>query len=344
MHGQGVVASAEEVRRQNFGSALRLHSVIYPIDFCTSGCTYCGLSSLLARERAHGARGRMRAETFDFVMRSLVDLGYHVHELVFGTVVEDQSRLADLVAGWVELARQRDPEGYLIVNCDTLQPEGYQRLRDAGTDAVWTFMETMTPENYHAKHRFGLKSDMAQRLEAPHRIRGAGMAVGNALLWGLSTDWEGEFEKFVGWSHEVGGFDFVATPVQQRLTLPVNAQAPANFDIEPPMVVSQELYQRICGELRLAFPNSHLVANTRLDPTFVYGQISRITDMSNGYVWTGSVSHPRQRLADDGHVKSDSAQMDFYNPGADPDVIQQMCPDDIVVRLDLARSPAAGVE
>jgi hypothetical protein len=89
---------AEQIRSQNFGTELGLHSVIYPIDYCTSGCTYCGLSTLLAREGAHGVRGAMPPENFDWLMRHLQQLGYRVHELVFGTVAEDQARLADRVA------------------------------------------------------------------------------------------------------------------------------------------------------------------------------------------------------------------------------------------------------
>jgi hypothetical protein len=60
--------------------------------------------------------------------------------------------------------------------------------------------------------------------------------------------------------------------------------------------------------------------------------------MSNGYVWTGSRSHPDKELAGAGRVRSDSTQMDFFNPGASPAEIQRMCPDDITVRLDLDSS------
>jgi len=329
---------AEAIRTRNFGSDLVLHSVIYPIDYCTSGCTYCGLSTLLAKEGAHGVRGGMPPATFDWLMRHLADDGYRVHELVFGTVAEDQERLAARVARWVQRARALDPSSYLIVNCDTLQPAGYRRLKDAGADAVWTFMEAMSPEIYRSKHRSGLKADQAQRMLAPGRIRDAGLHVGNALLWGLCPDWEAELEQLVSWSHDVGGFDFVATPVQQRITLSDGTTAPADFDVVPSLTVTKELYLEICGRLRMAFPTSHLVANTRMDPVFVYGQAARITDMSNGYVWTGARSHPDKELAVAGHVRSDSTQMDFFNPGSSPADIQRLCPDDITVRLDLDSS------
>lgn len=325
---------AEDIRRRNFGGDLTLHSVIYPIDYCTSGCTYCGLSTLLAKEGAHGVRGGMPPATFEWIMRSLEETGYRVHELVFGTVAEDQERLAARVARWVERARKLAPDSYLIVNCDTLQPSGYQRLKNAGADAIWTFMEAMSPDIYRQKHRSGLKADQAQRLEAPVRIRDAGLHVGNALLWGLCPDWEAELEQFVTWSREVGGFDFVATPVQQPLTLPPGTRAPDGFDVLPPLTVTPELYLEIIARLRQAFPDAHLVANTRLDPAFIYGRASRITDMSNGYVWTGSRSHPEKELAAPGHVRSDSTQMDFFNPGSRPEEIQHMCPDDITVSLD----------
>ena len=105
--------------------------------------------------------------------------------------------------------------------------------------------------------------------------------------------------------------------------------------MSPPLVVTEELYLEICSRLRLAFPDAHLVANTRLDPEFVYGQACRVTDMSNGYVWTGSRSHPQEGLASEGHVQSDSTQMDFFNPGADPARIQTMCPPEIIVKLSL---------
>jgi hypothetical protein len=329
------IQEAEDIRLRNFGGDLTLHSVIYPIDYCTSGCTYCGLSTLLAEQGAHGVRGGMPPATFAWLMRSLEETGYRVHELVFGTVAEDQELLATRIARWVERARALAPDSYLIINCDTLQPAGYRRLKEAGADAIWTFMEVMSPDIYQRKHRSGLKADQAQRLEAPVRIRDAGLDVGNALLWGLCPDWAAELEQFVDWAQQVGGFDFVATPVQQRLTLPEGTQGPTGFDVLPPLRVTQELYLEIIGRLRHAFPTSRLVANTRLDPAFVYGRAARITDMSNGYVWTGSRSHPEKELAAAGHVSSDSTQMDFFNPGASPEEIQRMCPEGITVRLDL---------
>lgn len=334
-----IIQEAQKVRRQNFGGTLRLHSVVYPIDFCTSGCTYCGLSTILAKQGAHGVRGAMKPATFDWLIKQLDDGGYGIHELVFGTVAEDQELLAKRVARWVERARSADPDSYIIVNCDTLQPEGYRRLKEAGADAVWTFMEIMTPELYAQKHRSGLKADQKQRLEAPHRIREAGMAVGNALLWGLVPDWRREFDQFVDWSEVVGGFDFVATPVQQAITLPVGAVAPTDFDLEPPLSVSTNLYRDICANLRMAFPSAHLVANTRLAPEFVYGEISSIADMCNGYVWTGARSHPDEQLVSVGQVMSDETQMNFFNPGADPQAIQALCPPDIHVELSKGASP-----
>lgn len=327
------IEQARRIRTENFGDALCLHSVIYPIDYCTSGCTYCGLSTLLAQEGAHGVRGAMQPRTFDWLVHNLADAGYQVHELVFGTVAEDQDWLTKRVVRWVERARAAHPESYLIVNCDTLHQDGYRRLSDAGADAVWTFMEVMSPDLYAQKHRSGLKADQAQRLEAPQRIREAGLAVGNALLWGLASDWKAEFDQFVAWSKEVGGFDFVATPVQQTITLPEGTSAPEGFDIDPPLTVSVQLYLEICAHLRLAFPDAHLVANTRLDPGFVYGQVSEITDMCNGYVWTGARSHPTEQLVSTGHFKSDTTQMNFHNPGADPAAIQRLCPPGVTVDL-----------
>ena len=336
------IRRAQALRSTHYGSQLCLHSVIYPIDYCTSACTYCGLSVLLADEGAHGVRGAMRPETFDLVVGRLHETGYTVHELVFGTVSTDQERLAQRIARWCERAKRVDPDCYLIVNCDTLKPDGYRLLHDAGVDAIWTFIEVMTPEIYREKHRSGLKSDQDERLEAPLRIREAGMAVGNALLWGLVPDWETELEAFVAWSERVGGFDFVATPVLQEVTLPEGTQAPSIFDAVPPLSVSQELYLEICGRLRIAFPDSHLVANTRLDPRFVYGQASTITDMSNGYVWTGSRSHPQDDLASPGHVQSASTQMNFFNPGETRMQIQAMCPAQITAGFDLPRGRGGG--
>jgi biotin synthase-like enzyme len=331
------IATAEDVRRANHGDRFRLHSVIYPIDYCTSGCTYCGLSTLLAKEKAHGVRGGMPPETFKFVLEQLVAAGYGIHELVFGTVALDQEKLAERIARWVDRARAVDPDGYIIVNCDTLQPAGYRRLRDCGVDAIWTFMEVMSPEIYRQKHTSGLKSDQEQRFEAPLRIRDAGMAVGNALLWGLAEDWQQELGLFTDWAAQVGGFDFVATPVQQSLTLPAGTKAPSYFDVDPPLRIGTDLYQEIVANLRMAFPTAHLVGNTRLDPKFVYGEVSRIADMCNGYVWTGARSHPRAELAAAGHVRSESTQMDFHNPGISPEGIRKLCPDSIDVSLNLPR-------
>lgn len=99
--------------------------------------------------------------------------------------------------------------------------------------------------------------------------------------------------------------------------------------------MTESRYLEICAHLRLAFPDAHLVANTRLDPKFVYGNVSRITDMCNGYVWTGSLSHPKDELAPVGHVRSAATQMDFFNPGSLPGGIQELCPDDVLVELAL---------
>jgi biotin synthase-like enzyme len=337
-----LIMQARRVRTEHHGRQLHLHSVIYPIDYCTSGCTYCGLSTLLASAGAHGVRGAMPPATFAWLVNSLVERGYRTHELVFGTVAIDQDRLTSRVARWVERARRLDPDGYLIVNCDTLQERNYRTLRDAGADAVWTFMEVMTPELYARKHRSGLKADQLQRLEGPARIRSAGLAVGNALLWGLVPDWRAEFDQFVAWAEEVGGFDFVATPVQQSLTLTDSPSVPAGFDVDPPLRVTEQLYQEIVANLRLAFPHARLVANTRLDPAFVYGEISQIADMCNGYVWTSARTHPSADMATQGLIESPHSQMNFYNPGESVQDIQAYCPADIEVVTSRVDSALAG--
>jgi hypothetical protein len=277
--------------------------------------------------------------TFAFVLNELTRFGYNIHELVFGTISEDQNKLVNRIAHWVERARELSASSYIIVNCDTLQPAGYRTLKAAGANAVWTFIEVMSPDIYRRKHLSGLKADQLQRLEAPGRIREAGLDVGNALLWGLAPDWRRELDQFVAWSEAVGGFDFVATPVQQALTLPGSKTAPDYFDVEPPLVVGTDLYLEICSNLRVAFPESHLVANTRLDPTYVYGTAARVTDMCNGYVWTGARSHDREMLEPARHVQSAETQMDFFNPGVDPSQIQQICPQDIEVQLTYGPPP-----
>jgi hypothetical protein len=60
-------------------------------------------------------------------------------------------------------------------------------------------------------------------------------------------------------------------------------------------------------------------------------------------VWTGARSHPTQELVSIGHVKSDTTQMNFHNPGADPAAIQQLCPPGVTVDLSFdARRSAVG--
>lgn len=273
----------------------------------------------------------MRPDAFDWLVQILVSANYHIHELVFGTFTENQSRIATRIASWAERVRAIDPDAYIIVNCDTLQPHHYQTLRSAGADAVWTFIEVMDPAVYSAKHVSGLKADRAQRLEAPYRIRDAGLAVGNALLWGLHPAWEEELEAFTTWAASVGGFDWVATPVQQDVPLRPGARVPLNFDVTPPLRIDTGLYLEICARLRLAFPETRLVANTRLDPSFVYGEVSEIADTCNGYVWTGARSHPELSLAPTGHVHNDSTQMEFFNPGLSLQDIEALCPDQMTV-------------
>ncbi|WGM18771.1 radical SAM protein [Paenarthrobacter sp. OM7] len=329
-----MIETAQSVRSANHANLLHLHSVVYPIDFCTSSCTYCGLSQLLAKEGAHGVRGGMPPETFNSLIGDLRNQGYRTHELVFGTVAEDQRKLADRIARWVERTRLVDEDCYIIVNCDTLQPGGYEVLRSAGANAIWTFMEAMDPVLYASKHKGGIKADQRQRFEAPERIRAAGLDVGNALLWGLTPEWERELELFVEWSRTVGGFDFVATPVLQDVTLSESARVPENFDVTPPFRVGPELYLEIISRLRLAFPESHLVGNTRLHPEFIYGQAAKIVNMCNGYVWTGSRSHTKTGLMPKGHFATDSIQMDFYNPGTSLTEIQELCAPGIVAELD----------
>ena len=327
------IEEAQYARTTHHGRNLTLHSVIYPIDFCTSGCTYCGLSTLLSRDE-HDVGGGMPPENFEWLLRELDSVGYEVHELVFGTVAEDQTRLAQRIARWVERAHAIVPAAYIIVNCDTLLPSGYELLKAAGADAIWTFMEVMSPELYAGKHLSGLKSDQLKRLEAPRMMRDAGLDVGNALLWGLVSDWRPELDQFLEYSDRVGGFDFVATPVHQEVTLKAGSTVPADFEPTPARVITPDDYLEIISELRLAFPNAHLVGNTRLDPTFIYSNASKIFDMCNGYVWSGSRSHPMHSFAKTGHIKSFGTQMNFFNPGVSKDELQELCGDHVDVHLD----------
>jgi 2-iminoacetate synthase len=217
---------AQALTRRHFGRTMQLYTPLYLSSFCPGGCAYCGFASDRKTERH-----RLSFEQVETELAALKKMG--LEEVLLLTGERTPQADFDYVKQCVELAA-----GYfhnVTIEIFPMSGNEYEQLAEAGCTGVTLYQETYHPETYAKMHRWGPKSDMPERIDAPARALGGGLRfAGLGALLGLAdpvfdllalyrhvrhlqkTQWQaGLTVSFPRIQNEAGGFQ-APHPVSER--------------------------------------------------------------------------------------------------------------------------------
>jgi len=180
-----IIETANKVKEQEFGRKIYFYVPIYFDSYCVNDCLYCEYR----RSNPKCQRKKLSFEEFQKEIDYLDKQGYTRIELVSSTdlsfPIEDLVKLV----GYVKSLGK----DWCLMNNRPLMLEEYRRLRRAGLDWSWLWMESYLEKYYVKYHPSGTeKADFRARLESYERMGEAGLNIGIAFLMGLSPDWQTE--------------------------------------------------------------------------------------------------------------------------------------------------------
>lgn len=221
-----MAARAQALTRRHFGRTMQLYTPLYLSSFCPGGCAYCGFASDRDTERH-----RLAFEQVETELAALKQMG--LEEILLLTGERTPQADFDYVRQCVELAAEHFHK--VTIEVFPMSGNEYGQLAEAGCTGVTLYQETYHPATYAQMHRWGPKSDLFQRLDAPGRALGGGLRfAGLGALLGLAdpqfdllalyrhvrhlqkTQWQaGLSVSFPRIQHEAGGFQ-APHPVSER--------------------------------------------------------------------------------------------------------------------------------
>jgi len=180
-----IIKTADKVKEQFFGKKIYFYVPIYFDSFCINDCLYCEYR----KSNSKILRKRLNFEEFKKEIGYLDKQGYSKIELVSST---DPSFPIETAVNFIKYVKSLGKD-WCLMNNRPLKLEEYKRLKKAGLDWSWLWMEGYN-ENYYKKyHPEGTeKSDFKVRLKSYDNMGKAGLNIGTAFLMGLSPDWQFE--------------------------------------------------------------------------------------------------------------------------------------------------------
>jgi 2-iminoacetate synthase len=221
-----MAARAQALTRRHFGRTMQLYVPLYLSSFCPGGCAYCGFASDRKTER--------HILLFEQVETELVALKkMGLDEILLLTGERTPQADLDYVLRCVKLAAKHFHK--VTIEVFPMSAGEYGQIAQAGCTGVTLYQETYHPGIYPEMHRWGPKSDMLERIEAPRRALSGGLRfAGLGTLLGLSdphfdlvalyrhvrhlqkTQWQaGLSVSFPRIQNEAGGFQ-APHPVSER--------------------------------------------------------------------------------------------------------------------------------
>lgn len=167
--------------QQRFGKTIQLYVPLYLTNSCINHCVYCGFNHNNNIERIILTDKQIIQE-----VQAIKKMGDFQHVLlVTGENPRDVG--VEYIENAIRLVKPYFPS--ISIEVQPLKEEEYQRLSDAGLNAVYCYQETYNKERYNVYHPKGMKSKFDWRLDTFDRM---GMAevhkIGLGVLIGLE-DW-----------------------------------------------------------------------------------------------------------------------------------------------------------
>ena len=182
---EAIIETADKVKEQIFGKKIYFYVPVYFDSYCINDCLYCDFR----KSNSNCLRKRLNFEEFKKEIEYLDGEGYTKIELVSST---DPSFPVETLIEFVRYVKSLGKD-WVLMNNRPLKLEKYKKLKEAGLDWSWLWMESYDKNYYRKYHPKGTeKADFEARLKSYEDMGKAGLNIGVAFLMGLSPDWQFE--------------------------------------------------------------------------------------------------------------------------------------------------------
>ena len=249
-----MAARAQALTRRHFGRTIQLYVPLYLSSFCPGGCAYCGFASDRDTERHKLSFDQVETE-----LAALKKMG--LEEILLLTGERTPQADFDYVLKCVELAANHFHK--VTIEVFPMSEKEYGQLAEAGCTGVTLYQETYHPQTYQQMHRWGPKSEMLERIDAPGRALGGGLRfAGLGALLGLADP---QFDLLALYRH-VRHLQKTRWQAGLSISFP-RIQNEAGGFTAPHPVSEQQLAQFVFA-FRICLPDVPLVLSTRESAAF----------------------------------------------------------------------------
>ena len=249
-----MAARAQAITRRHFGRTMQLYTPLYLSSYCPGGCSYCGFASDRDTERH-----KLSFEQVDTELAALKQMG--LEEILLLTGERTPQADFDYIKQCVELAAKYFHK--VTIEVFPMSVQEYSQLAEAGCTGVTLYQETYHPEIYPEMHRWGPKSDMLERIDAPGRALTGGLRMaGLGTLLGLSDP---IFDLIALYRH-VRHLQKKQWKSGLSVSFPRIQNEAGGFHAPHP--VSERQLAQIIFAFRICLPDVPLVLSTRESATF----------------------------------------------------------------------------
>jgi 2-iminoacetate synthase len=180
-----IIKTANKVKEQVFGKKIYFYVPIYFDNYCINDCLYCDFR----KSNKKCLRKKLTFEEFKKEIAYLDKQDYTKIELVSST---DPNFPIETLAKFVKYVKSLGKD-WVLMNNRSLTLEEYKKLKKAGLDWSWLWMETYDKKYYGKYHpKRTEKGNFEARLKSYENMGRAGLNIGIGFLMGLSPNWQFE--------------------------------------------------------------------------------------------------------------------------------------------------------
>lgn len=278
---EAIAQKAHTLSVQHFGKTILLFTPMYLSNYCGNHCVYCGFNTANKIPRKQLSLDEVEREAQIIAATGLK------HILI---LTGDASKIAtvDYLVDCVKVLKKYFTS--IAIEVYALERDEYQRLIEAGVDALTIYQETYNEQRYDSLHLKGPKKDYRFRLDAPERACQVKMrSVNIGALLGLDN-----------WVKDAFFTALHAEYLQRKypeveISISLPRIRPHEGEFQSAETVTDRNMVQMLTAFRLFMPRAGMTISTRERSTF-RNQIIRlgVTKMSAG-VNTAVGGHTQQQ-------------------------------------------------
>jgi len=294
-----IIKTANKVKEDIFGKKIYFYVPIYFDSYCINDCLYCDFR----RSNTGCLRKKLTFEEFKKEIAYLDKQGYTKIELVSST---DPTFPIEILVKFVKYVKSLGKD-WVLVNNKPLTTDEYKKLKKAGLDWSWLWMESYDKKYYEKYHPKGTeKADFEARLKSYDNMGKAGLNIGTAFLMGLSPKWQ--FEIYSTIAH--------AKYLKEKYNIKIGFGTPrfcqtkyAQIKKAPyPEAMSDNKFRLMIALYRLAIRDCWINVSTREDMEM----------LKKLWLGGGNLTNPEAQTIPGGYtLKSKGAQFSHYSYNKD---------------------------